>query len=270
MARYQDLPNRTDTIVVPVDDASMCYNYGSTMQCLFGTFNKNQLTVLTTCGCCAWTVPTGVTNIFIEMWGAGGGGGGNGNCCCCSAGIGGGAGGYIAATIPTVAGCVYTICVGAGGSMGCSSCTNGGTGGTSYITGYNLSGFCALGGTGATSGTCNGCQPQCYGSNFCNQGCGMIGSSTYVNNQLSICGSGGRLFGKPNGCRFENKGGSAPFNGGLGGWASYSSCCPWSQNWGGIGGDFPGGGGSGAHASCCCGTCNCGGCGAGGLVRIWY
>lgn len=271
MARYQDLPNRTDTITVAIDDQSMCYNYGALTNCLAGgVIGKNHVYVTAPTGSCTWTVPDGVTNIFIEIWGAGGGGGGNGNCCCCSSGPGGGAGGYIAATIPTAAGCQYIMCAAPGGSMGCGQCTNGGNGGTSYVTGYNLSGFCVLGGCGGISGPCNACNPTCYGQNWSNRSCGVIGSSTYVNNVIRACGEGGHLFGKPTGCSYETKGGNAPFAGGIGGMVTYLGCCAYTPNYGGHGGDFPGGGASGAHASCCCGICNCGGCGAGGLVRIWY
>lgn len=270
MARYQDLPNRTDTIVVPIDDQSMCYNYSAFTNCLTGSMTKNQVSVTAVSGACTWTVPAGVTSIYIEVWGAGGGGGGHGNCCCCSAGIGGGAGAYLSATISTAPGCQYILCAGSGGSMGCASCTNGGTGGTSYVTGYNLSSFCAIGGTGATSGGCNACTAQCCGSNFCNAAFACITGSTIVGNALMACGEGGHLFGRPQGCRHESRGGSAPFAGGMGAWTSYNSCCPCQFNAGAQGGEFPGGGGAGAFAACCCGSCNCGGCGAGGLVRIWY
>jgi hypothetical protein len=84
------------------------------------------------------------------------------------------------------------------------------------------------------------------------------------------CGESGHLFGQPLGCKNESKGGSAPFNGGIGAWMSYNSCCPCWFNAGSTGGGFPGGGGAGAQAYCCCGSCNCGGCGAGGFVRIWF
>jgi hypothetical protein len=53
-----------------------------------------------------WTVPTGVTEIMIEFWGAGGGG---------AIGGGGGGGGYLKTIIPVTAGEIFTIDLGAGG-----------------------------------------------------------------------------------------------------------------------------------------------------------
>lgn len=277
MARFQTLPDRIDCICVSVPDRQMCQNNGITISCNL-TINqaappsqtKRSLDVTSTVGSCSWTVPTGITSIFIEIWGAGGGGGGNGNCCCCTAGPGGGGGGYVSVTIPTAGGCVYIACAGSGGTMGCGQCTNGGTGNVSYVTGYNLTSLCATGGCGALSGPCNACSPSCYGTNWPNCSFGCPNSTAYVNNAICACGEGGHLFGHPKGCRFENKGGSSPMNGGTGAMMSLISCCPYMANCGGIGGDFPGGGGSGAPMTCCCGICNCGGCGASGLVRIWY
>ena len=275
MARFQSLPDRIDTITTSISDQAMCQNYGMVTTCNLvintptAATTKPRVEVTSPCACCAWTVPTGITTIFIEVWGAGGGGGGSGNCCCCSQGPGGGGGGYVSQTITTVPGCVYTLCVGAGGNYGCAACTNATQGGTSYVTGYNLTNLCAVGGAGGTSGPCNDCNQNCYGSNTCILG-RSFGGGTYANNIISACGEGGHLFGKPIGCRNENKGGSAPFNGGIGAWWTYISCCMYAPNWGGVGGDFPGGGGSGAPQTCCCGICNCGACGAGGFVRIWY
>ena len=97
--------------------------------------------------CCLWTVPTGVRRVFFEMWGAGGNGHGM-----CSTGrcqhYAGAQGGYYASKmIQTAPGCQYTIC--AAGTYPCeqNSC-DGCHGCASYANGYNLSNFCALGGTG--------------------------------------------------------------------------------------------------------------------------
>ena len=272
MARFQQLPDRIDCITTTVPDTVMCQSYGASWNCIItitgaGGSTKNRVDVFATS--CSWTVPSGICNIFIEAWGPGGGGGGNGDCCCCTQGTGGGSGGYVAAQITTVPGCVYTICGGSGGAYGCSACTNGGTGVTAYVTGYNLTNFCATGGTGGCSGPCT-VAAGCFGRNQSNSGCGSIGTSTIVGNKIALCGEGGHNFGQPVGCRNENKGGSAPFNGGVGAWMSYNSCSPCWYNCASPGGDFPGGGGAGANQSCSCSSCNCGGCGAAGLVRIWY
>jgi len=253
----------------------MCQNYGVAISCnivvncVTPNNAKPRVEVTSPCGCCAWTVPANISNIFIEIWGAGGGGGGSGGCDCCTQGVGGAAGGYVAAQISTCPGCVYTLCAAPGGAMGCGACTNGTTGGTSYVAGYNLSSLCALGGF-------YGCSPPesvpglCYGFNTGCGGVGQLGSSTYLNNAVCSIGEGGHQFGQPMSCRSENKGGSAPFNGGIGAWMSYSACCPCWFNGPASGGGFPGGGGAGGNVYCCCGSCNCGGCGGGGFVRIWF
>lgn len=274
MARYQELPNREGGNAVcacaVVPDLTMCQNNAMNFDCIIGAgaIGKSRIDVY--CTSCSFTVPAGVTSIFIEMWGAGAGGSGNGNCCCCSAGIPGGAGAYTAATIPTAGGCVYTICAGTGGNMGCGQCTSGGNGNSSYVTGFNISTFCAGGGRGPCN-PCNAGAAFCCGSNWCNDtSVSNISGTTILNNAIQTCGEGGHVFGKASGCRHEAISGSAPFGGGAGVWTSYNHCCPCSNNSPAPGGQFPGGGGGGAYAACCCGACNCSGCGAAGLVRIWY
>lgn len=268
MARYQQLPNRADTISVTIPDEAMCFNYGLRNNCtIIDSAAKNQLNIISGC-CCEWTVPPGVTSFVIEMWGAGGGGGGQSYCCCCATGVAGSAGGYISATVSTIPGSKYTLCAGSGGAMGCNT-TSGGDGNPSYASGLNLSGFCAGGGRGGPSG-CNTCERWCYGFNMYNDSsCGVIGSSTLAGNVIRACGEGGHVFGRPQGCRGDTKGGSAPMNGGVGGWSTYNHCCPYTP-YQSEGGHFPGGGGAGANETCCCGICTCGGCGGGGLVRIWF
>jgi len=273
MARYQDLPSRTDTINgVVIPDITMCQLAGTVFECSIATSSsKNRLEVFGQSGAsCSWTVPAGVTSIVIEMWGGGAGGTGNGNCCCCNMGIPGGAGAYIAATIPTAGGCVYTVCAGAGGSHGCGACGSSVTcGQQSYVTGFNLSNFCAHGGTGPCN-PCNQGDGWCCGSNYCNHcSVAVIGSSTFAGNVIQACGEGSHVFGKPSGCRNDSISGSAPMGGGAGVWTTYQHCCRY-EPYVAQGGQFPGGGGGGANQSCCCGICTCGGCGAGGLVRIWF
>ena len=279
MARFQTLPDRIDCICVSVPDRQMCQNNGITISCNL-TINqaspvsqtKRTLDITTVCGCCLWTIPAGISTIYVELWGAGGGGGGPGNCCCCNAGPGGGSGSYASATIAVSGGSQLTVCAGNGGTMGCAACTNGGAGNPSYVTGGGIGTLCAGGGGGGCSGACN--VPRgCYGVNQTNFGCGNAGtnnSSPVANFAICACGEGGHMFGQPLGCRYETKGGSAPMAGGIGAWATYSACCPCNGNSPAQGGDFPGGGGAGANSSCCCGGCGCGGCGASGLVRIWY
>ena len=97
--------------------------------------------------CCLWTVPSGVYNVYFELWGAGGNGHGTCSCNRCQHYAGAQGGYYNAKMINTVPGCQYTIC--AGGvypccQFDCYACH----GCTTYINGYNLTNFCALGGAG--------------------------------------------------------------------------------------------------------------------------
>lgn len=102
--------------------------------------------------CCLWTVPANVRKIQIEAWG--GGGTGNGMCDCnrCHHFKGAGGGYYNAVQVTTAPGCQYTVCAAGGGNccriecIGCIGCT-------SYVTGFGLSGFCAIGGSPGCANT---------------------------------------------------------------------------------------------------------------------
>lgn len=111
---------------------NVLYVYGSPGSCSSGC-------------CCLWTVPAGVKRAKFELWGAGGNG--NGACSCgrCQHYHGAQGGYYASKTISVNCGWTYTIC--AGGvypcfSVECVACN----GCASYVTGCNLSGFCAFGG----------------------------------------------------------------------------------------------------------------------------
>ena len=101
------------------------------------------------CGrCCLWTVPDRVSTVTFEIWSGGGGGPGNTCCDCHFHSMGGAGGGYAQKTIETAPGCQYTVC--AGGSWPCArsyTCTAS-MGCRSYVTGFNLSNFCVMGGCG--------------------------------------------------------------------------------------------------------------------------
>ena len=96
--------------------------------------------------CCNWTVPTGVKKLWIQAWGSGGNGAGSCSCRRCQHYRGAGGGFYNSVMIDTVAGCQYRVC--AGGVYPCLSreCC-GCIGCASYVNGYNLSNFCAYGGS---------------------------------------------------------------------------------------------------------------------------
>lgn len=115
--------------------------------------------------CCEWTVPNNVRVLRWELWGAGGNGAGVCSCNRCQHFQGGGGGSYNTKTIQTEVGCTYTVC--AGGvypcySRECNSCN----GCTTYVNGFNLNNFCALGGgqgcaNGSWTTPCNSYMPYC-------------------------------------------------------------------------------------------------------------
>jgi len=97
----------------------------------------------------SWTVPTGVTDVIFEIWGAGGGGGSS---CCCSRGVPGGSGAYAYKRVQgsSIAGCTYAMEIGQPG-QGRDGNACGQPGGKTFITGYGLSNYCATGGHGGCS-----------------------------------------------------------------------------------------------------------------------
>ena len=213
--------------------------------------------------CCLWTVPTGVSRITFEVWGAGGNGHGACSCNRCHSWHGAGGGFYNTKTISTTAGCQYTIC--AGGVYRCCSrnCT-GCSGCSSYVNGYNLSNFCALGGI---------------------HGCGVNSWSTPCHSTFERCcvqpGAWGGDFAMGNhvihspkldgwDCHcYYNQGipTGAPFIGTLG--VSYTTrqcwvrCGCWTVPYGH-------GGQGGVTTYCGSSCCGQGGTGGSGLVKITY
>jgi len=215
------------------------------------------LDVLTTC---TWTVPSGVCRVTFEVWGGGGGGGAHCCCDCYREGTSGAGGGYSSKTVVTLPGCAYVVCAGYGGMVtSVGNCTLhwnccGQQGGTSYVTGFGLSNFCATGGDG--------------GQNTCYWACGCTNYSGigYGGDQANgcICGSPGFTGGDTgaNMCVFNGAGG-APFTS-SNQFAVFDACCRCMLGTPGI---YPGGGGTTALSSysCCCSQA---GVGANGLVRI--
>lgn len=131
------------------------------------------------CGiCCLWTVPAGASCVQFQIWGAGGG---TSSVCCCGGSPFGPSGAYATVTIPAVPGCSYTLYAGCAYCCYASQTTAGyGTSGTSYVSGYGITNFCALSGQSAqcawgSSGVWNSNWPSvnnigpqsCSGWNFC-------------------------------------------------------------------------------------------------------
>jgi hypothetical protein len=153
-----------------------------------------------------FTVPSSVTQIIIEAWGAGGGGGGS--CSPNAAGAvggGGGGGAYIKKSISVIPGQTYTITIGQGGIGGASSATNvfnqrpSGSNGTSTTFGNLLTVNGGNGGSGA----------NCATSTYVGGSAGAGASSTEPFRVNGNSGTNGCFFNynTPTYC-FEGKGGS--------------------------------------------------------------
>lgn len=89
-----------------------------------------------------FTVPTGVTKLMVEVWGAGGGG---------AEGGGGGGGTYLLSVQDVTPGEVIAMDIGFGGSGASSSTTSAGQGESTSVTFPSSNDILALGGNGATS-----------------------------------------------------------------------------------------------------------------------
>ena len=117
----------------------------------------------------------GVAKLTWELWGAGGNGHGACSCRRCHHYRGAGGGSFTTKTISTGEGCSYTVCA-AGVYRCCSRECVGCYGCASYVNGYNLSNFCAVGGGRGEANTdwSNLChstmsccvQPGSYNSDF--------------------------------------------------------------------------------------------------------
>jgi hypothetical protein len=214
--------------------------------------------------CCLFTVPARVTRLYFEAWGAGGSGHGACQCDRCHHYKGAGGGYYAARSIATTPGCQYTVCAAGNGNCCRFECT-GCIGCTSYVTGFNLSNFCAIGGTMGCANTdwstaCNSefsccIGPTANGSDF------TMGNhpGTFDNNGMGIC----RCW-----CAATTSTG-APFIGGE--VTTQLTCCVmrcgcWTVPYGT--------GGHGAMTNFCGGDagawCGQGGMGGPGLVKITY
>ncbi|MBU6158917.1 MAG: autotransporter-associated beta strand repeat-containing protein [Bacteroidetes bacterium] len=229
----------------------------------------------TTTGTNTWVCPPGVTSIDIECWGAGGGGGGAKLASSASASGGGGAGGgYVKRTSYAVTpGISYTIYVGAGGTAGTNTGTDGGDGEASYF--IDATTIMAVGGNGgkkSTTASGNGAGGAAkstgnigFSSTFSYYGgSGGTGSSGCTGGYYA--GGGGASAGtiastsSQNGaCRF---GGTGP-TGGIGG-----ADAGWSSSGNGSAGSTKGSGGSGAKVNSTTGYA--GGDGGDGQLNITY
>lgn len=227
----------------------------------------SQTTAFTTPGTTSWTVPGCVTQITVEVWGAGGGGGASwskmSNGCStscqesCVEGGGGGGGGYAKRVYSVSTGQVYTIVVGAGGNGGTSSsssnsATNGVAGGASTFSGPATSGPGTLTGNGGGAGggaNNNNTDPYDWGTHQGANGTAGSGGSG-ANGTTAYSGGNGTSGAHSGSCYdFSGAGGGGAGNAGNGG-AGSSNTCPSTSKPGGTGGTSNGGaGGAGQRLS---------------------
>ena len=206
--------------------------------------------VVFTSGNAFWTVPTCVTSVTVEVWGAGGGGGSSNNTNT-NGGSGGGGGAYAKGTHTVVPGSSYFYNVGNSGAGGPANSTTAPTaGGQTWFNAIasintvpvtNASGTLAIGGgPGVNNSIVNptnaGAVASCFGN---------------VTTASGIAGNGGTSSGGRNG------GAGASPGGGAGGAGSTSA--------NGSNGTTPGGGGGGNDR-----RVNYGGQGAVGQIIISY
>jgi len=210
--------------------------------------------------CCLWTVPTGVRRMTLELWGAGGNGAGscaNYRCHHFRAAAGGT---YNSKTISTTAGCQYRVC--AAGvyrclSRECTACN----GCTSYVNGFNLSGFCACGGSFGYANT--SWSTGCFGvTQYCRAPGNNNGEMAIDNQAPGWSTASGYCHCHPQ----EIHQGVAPIIGTMqsqGLRECWIKCGCWSVPYGS-------GGQNGMNTYCGSSCCGQGGTGGGGLVRITY
>ena len=224
-------------------------------------YNTNTETVNNGGASCAWTVPTDVSWVGIEMWGGGGAGGG----CQCSFGYPGGAGAYGRKILRVSAGDTWTIC--AGGSTCCysgSSAGAGAIGNGSYMCLSDVDCLIAPGGTAGQNCCCWGCG-NCTPCRMMTPGTSPTGFT------LGLAGlTGNSHWGCGSRCHNLQALPGAPFAlPNL--YFSRTGCAglPGSSNIDGAANIFPATGSFGGVSTCST-RCCCGGSAAGGLVTIVY
>jgi hypothetical protein len=217
-----------------------------------------------------YTVPSCVSSLTVQTWGAGGAGGGVTEDV--RAGGGGEGGSYVSGTLSVTAGATCNITVGTGGAGGTG---NGENGGFSRFEIGTTTHFNAIGGAGGAGGTNS--NNFGTGGNSTNSGNIVSGSSqvtfyggnggTATNSNFATSGGGGGSAGQ--GGNGGNGGaltsGAAGSNGGIAGAIGRGS----ANDGDGINGGIPGAGGSGARNANNNDNYN-GGNGGNGLVRVTY
>ncbi len=214
-------------------------------------------TTFSTPGSTNWTVPAGVTNATVEVWGAGGGGGGwYGDIT--SGGGGGGGGGYSKGTLSLTGGTTYNIVIGAGGHGGDAVAPS--DGGTSS---FSLSSPLLQ-----ASGGHHGDYQSFAIGDFLGGAGGAASVDNAVSNPFSLSGSRGNdgIYAWGNGGDGGKAGGSDGGIGGTGGPGGDFNNVAHGAYGSGSDGTAPGGGGGGGGGDADIG--GLGGFGANGMVKI--
>lgn len=177
-------------------------------------------TTYSTPGTYNYTVPAGVTSLYVTTVGGGGGGqAGNGNYSGSGgAGAGGGAGTTVYQTITVTPGAVIPVVVGAAGTAGIANVSGGtspngqagGAGGASYLTGYSATN--AAGGAAGNKAAGTGNYPVAYpNGNWAGDGGSWWYGYNGVSSSIGVGGSAGGIY---------TDGGAGGFGAGGGGGAA--------------------------------------------------
>ncbi|RZJ73629.1 choice-of-anchor D domain-containing protein [Flavobacterium sp.] len=229
----------------------------STLILLFvGFVGQAQQEIIDTPGTGQFTVPTGVTSIQVQVWGAGGHGGDRTGSSGKSGGGGGGA--YAFRTITVTPGQTINYSVGAG-----SNDNNPGQD-TWFLAANNIM---AKGGNSAAnnsnSGATGGSAAASFGAAKYSGGSGSGSSNSFFGGYFSGGGGSSAGSGADGNSANSATGATAPANGGNGGAGISGS----ATNGDGANGAQPGGGGGGASRQ---NNNREGGQGGHGLIKIWY
>jgi len=253
------------------------------------TPNVGSATTYSSAGTYTYVVPSGVSSLTVELWGAGGGGGrGYSTGTAADSGGGGGGGGAYAktTTFPVDTGDALLITVGAGGAVGASvtpgsgqQAGSGSPGGDSSVQPATVTAHGGQGGSGAngcTAGTGGSGGVTTSGSEINLSYSGGSGGTGYVvcGNNDPEGGAGGSSGGTgANGGSGQNGGqyqttalGGTVTGGGSGGntgWNLYGS----GTGATGLAGSSPGGGGGASGATQCCDAYTAG-AGADGQAKV--
>jgi hypothetical protein len=144
-------PTGTGLPAAPTTNATGVFLRGDGQWASAVVFTNNE--VFDTAGNTTFTVPSGVSWLQVEAWGAGAGGSGavnaSGNT---YHGIGGGGGSYGKLVVPVTAGTSYAITVGQGGAAGQMGASGSAGGATSFGSLLTAPGGTAAGGGGLATG----------------------------------------------------------------------------------------------------------------------